>query len=172
MQENGSLASAYKPWAAVLPSGELLVVAFCGMGFAEGQCNFPNGTSAEHAIFRRSSDHGASWTAGEDRVDVLGREFSLSVLKDGTLMMPAADLDCHPGCPYPSTLWRSTDSAKTWEMRGLRMDGVGWGHTNSDRTVIELAGEARLGVSCSNDFSKPAEVWLAHRIPTQGNDAS
>ena len=60
------------------------------------------------------------WSTAEDRVDVLGREFSLSVLKDSTLLMPAADLDCHPGCPYPSTLWRST-AGKHWAMRGLRM---------------------------------------------------
>ena len=44
---NGSEAQVYKPWAALLPSGEILVVAFCAMGFGPGQCHFPNGTAAE-----------------------------------------------------------------------------------------------------------------------------
>ena len=148
----------YKPWIVQLPgTAELLIVAFCPMGFGPGQCTFRNGTASEHAIFWRSSDSGASWSReGEDRVDVRGREFSLSVLQDGTLLMPSGNADCHPGCPFPTDLWRSTDSARTWSKLGLRMTGVGWGRSRSDRTVIELDGEARLGMSCSGDFrTKP-----------------
>ena len=109
-----------------------------------------------HAIFWRSSDHGQTWSSGEERLDILGREFSMSVLSDGTLLMPAADLDCHPGCPYPSRLFRSTDKGSSWTVRGLRLPGVGWSHTNSDRTVVEVDGTALLGISCSGDSTKPA----------------
>eukprot|EP01052_Picozoa_sp_SAG31_P000844 SAG31_NODE_26_length_32985_cov_39.054096_9_plen_478_part_00 len=160
----GNAAQVYKPWVALLATGELLVVAFCSMGFGPGQCHFPNGTAAEHALFWRSSDHGVSWSAGEARQDLLGREFSLSVLRDGTILMPGADLDCHPGCSYPSRLSRSTDSGNSFSTIGLRLPGVAWDHTNSDRSVIEVGGKTLLGLSCSADYAKPT--------PCRRNDSS
>ena len=71
----GGTVQIYKPWIVQLPgTAELLIVAFCPMGFGPGQCTFRNGTASEHAIFWRSSDSGASWSReGEDRVDVRGR---------------------------------------------------------------------------------------------------
>jgi hypothetical protein len=126
---NGVNASAYKPWIAVLPSGELLVVGFCVMGWGPGDCTFANnGTASEHAIFWRSSDHGRTFQA-EDRPDIRAREFTLTVLSDGTLLMPASDFDCTPGCEYPSLLFRSTDGGHQWSKLGLRLENVGWDHT-------------------------------------------
>lgn len=154
---NKKVQHPYKPFAAVLPSGDLLVIAFCPMGSRVGQCSFPNGTAAEHALFWRSSDDGVSWSANaEDRMDMLGREFSLSVLADGTILAPASNLDCNPGCDYPTQLWRSADSGSTWHRANIRIPGVAWDHTNTDRSVIEVDGRALLGVSCRGDSGKPA----------------
>ncbi|MBI3864429.1 MAG: exo-alpha-sialidase [Planctomycetia bacterium] len=79
----------YKPWIAQLKSGELLIVAFCFGG--EPSNKLPAGAPyLERAVFWRSNDGGRTWGAREERSEIHGREFSLTALADGTLIMP-----CH-----------------------------------------------------------------------------
>ena len=44
---------------------------------------------AEYAVFWRSTDAGLHWGGRETRGDIVGREFALNVLMDGTVLMPA-----------------------------------------------------------------------------------
>ena len=101
----------YKPWIVRLTNGELLIVAFCFSGSQGG------GTYVERAVFWRSQDAGLTWGPREERMDVKGREFSTTVLSDGTLLMPCHHLQSDKFNTYPYTiskLFRSTDHGKTW----------------------------------------------------------
>ena len=71
----------YKPFLARLKSGYLLVVAFC-FGSIEDVDGY-----AERAVFWRSADGGKIWGPREERLDIQGREFRLTSLHDGTLLM-------------------------------------------------------------------------------------
>ena len=71
----------YKPFLARLNSGDLLIVAFC-LGPIEGVDGY-----AERAVFWRSKDGGRTWGARQERLDIQGREFGLTTLHDGTLLM-------------------------------------------------------------------------------------
>ena len=101
----------YKPFIAQLGNGELLVVAFC-FGPIEGVKGY-----AERALFWRSKDGGKTWGPREERLDIQGREFGLTALSDGTLL-----LTCHwlsrdvfnPSKHTHSKIFRSTDNGKTW----------------------------------------------------------
>jgi len=101
----------YKPFLAELKSGELLVVAFC-FGAIEGIDGY-----AERAVFWRSSDGGKTWGSREERLDIQGREFGLTALQDGTLLMTchwlARDI-FNPSRHTHSKVFRSTDEGRTW----------------------------------------------------------
>ena len=83
------LPGDYKPWVSVLGNGDVLIVAFAS---AAGSQTHPvgGGGTEEHAVFWRSADQGISYSPREYRTDLNGREWSLNVLKDGTLLMPNA----------------------------------------------------------------------------------
>ena len=82
----------YKPWVAQLSNGELLIIAFAPSPGHSGGSVPPNpkGTTEEHAVLWRSSDGGLSWGPRTFRNDLNGREWSLNVLADGTILAPNA----------------------------------------------------------------------------------
>jgi hypothetical protein len=127
----------YKPFLARLKSGDLLAVAFC-FGDIAGVDGY-----AERAVFWRSKDGGKTWGPREERLDVRGREFGLTALSDGTLLMT-----CHwlardalnPSKHTHSKLFRSTDEGKTWS-------------------------ETRIGPDGFSDRAETAADWMAFEIP-------
>src|SRR5262245_60203695 len=72
------LGEAYKPSMALLPSGELVMVALY-------QDRLPNNKVREWTGFWRSQDDGRSWTERVEIKDMIGREQWLTATKDGTL---------------------------------------------------------------------------------------
>ena len=127
----------YKPWIAQLKSGELLIVAFC-FGPIEGIERY-----VERAVFWRSTDGGQTWGPREERLDVRGREFSLTVLQDGTLLMPCHWLAVDALNPSRHThgkLFRSSDEGRTWS-------------------------ENRIGPAGFPDRAQTTSDWMAFEIP-------
>ncbi|MFQ5734296.1 MAG: sialidase family protein [Planctomycetaceae bacterium] len=140
----------YKPWIAKLKNGELLIVAFCYGGTPSNR--LPQGKPyVERAVFWRSKDGGKTWGPRVERRDVHGREFSLNVLSDGTILMPchflgndAANKTGHTH----SKLFRSTDRGKTWTETRIGPKGFPpRAQTATDWTVVE--------VPANNPASKP-----------------
>jgi hypothetical protein len=85
----------YKPCVALLPSGELLMSAFhpdikVGKKFIE-----------QNLLFR-SKDGGKTWS-GPEKLDLLGREPYLTVLKDGTVFMTGHQLANDARNPFTYT---------------------------------------------------------------------
>jgi hypothetical protein len=138
----------YKPWIVQLPNGELLIVAFCYGG--EPNNKLPAGTPyLERAVFWRSTDGGQTWGAREERPDLHGREFSLTCLADGTLLMPchflANDAANKAGHTY-SKLFRSTDGGKTWDEQRIGPEGFPErAETMCDWTPFEAPDAERPG---------------------------
>ena len=127
----------YKPFLAKLKSGDLLIVAFC-FGAIEGVDGY-----AERAVFWRSSDRGKTWGPREERLDIQGREFGLTALQDGTLLMTchwlARDI-FNPSRHTHSKIFRSTDEGRTWS-------------------------EARIGPAGFPNRAITAADWMAFEIP-------
>jgi len=98
----------YKPSIARHPSGELLVVAFRGERLESGKIR-------EDEILYRSGDGGKTWS-GAEKLDLLGREPYLTVVKDGTIFITsnllAQDARNKDGHAY-SYLHRSRDGGRT-----------------------------------------------------------
>jgi hypothetical protein len=148
----------YKPWIVRLSSGELLVVAF----------HAGRNPVREYAVFWRSRDGGKTWSRREPRPDVAGREFSLSRLSDGTLLMPChflkQDSQNSVGHTY-SKLFRSVDSGRTWNETRIGPDGFPpRALTNTDRDVIEIPDPrdpkkllAYLGISLAGAVPESAK---------------
>ena len=122
----------YKPWIARLKNGELLIVAF----------HAGRNPVFERAVFWRSRDGGRTWGARQERKDIHGREFALTCLSEGTLLM-----SCHflgqdkfnkSGYWY-SKLFRSADNGKTWSEILIGPENFPVrGSVGTDRNVIEL----------------------------------
>ena len=157
----------YKPFLARLKSGDLLVVAFC-FAAIEGVDGY-----AERALFWRSKDGGRTWGPREERLDLQGREFGLSVLNDGTLLMT-----CHwlardvfnPSKYTHSKIFRSTDEGRTWAEIRIGPDGFpDRAQTAADWMAFEIPDADRtggfltcLGVSMQHgddDAPKVVRIW-------------
>src|SRR5688572_26824342 len=86
----------YKPCIAHLPSGELLLTAF-------HQHQKEGGKVLEQSLLFRSKDGGKTWSKPE-KLDLLGREPYLTVLKDGTIFITghllANDVRNKHGCTH------------------------------------------------------------------------
>ena len=129
----------YKPFIARLKSDNLLIVAFC-FGKIAGVDGY-----VERAVFWRSADGGRTWGSREERLDLQGREFGLTALNDGTLLMT-----CHwlaqdvfnPSRHTHSKIFRSTDEGRTWT-------------------------ETRIGPDGFPDQAQTAADWMAFEIPDQ-----
>ena len=153
----------YKPSMAMLPSGELVMVAL----FME---KLPDQKLREWTPIWRSSDGGKTWSEREVLQDVIGREQWLTCTSDGTLFITSHflphDINNHDGCVH-SYLHRSSDAGRTWERTKILLKGdercsepmswVGGGHTS--RNVVELSdGTLLLGVSIHGG-SSVAYLW-------------
>lgn len=136
-------ADDYKPCLAQLPSGELLLTAF-------HQYPKEGGKVLEQNLLFRSTDGGKNWSAPV-KLDLLGREPYLSVLKDGTLFLTGHLLANDIRNPYGYThgyLHRSTDAGKTWQSLRIASEGIKPKASNhSTRNVLQIAdGTLLLGV--------------------------
>ena len=153
----------YKPDLVLLPSGELLLVAF-------HQHKKEGGKVLEQNLLFRSADGGRSWSPPE-KLDLLGREPYLTVLKDGTLFMTghllANDVRNKHGYIH-GHLHRSTNGGKTWESVRIESEGIQPKASNhSTRNVLELAdGTLLLGV----DYDGGAGPYLMWRSTDGGKN--
>jgi hypothetical protein len=157
----------YKPFVARLKNGDLLIVAFC-FDAIEGVQGY-----VERAVFWRSQDGGRTWGDREERIDVQGREFGLTALSDGTLLMT-----CHwlardafnPSQHTHSKVFRSTDAGTTWSETRIGPDGFpNRAETTADWMAFEIPDVNRpgqflacLGVSMQHgnqNAPKVVRVW-------------
>ena len=110
----------YKPFITRLKSGDLLTVAFC-FGAIPGVEGY-----VERAILWRSKDGGKTWGPREERVDIQGREFGLTTLSDGTLLMTCHWLSADVFNPSKHThgkIFCSTDEGESWSEIRIGPDG-------------------------------------------------
>lgn len=166
------LPNDYKPWIVRLLNGDLLIVAFCFGGAPSNE--LPKGTPyLERAIFWRSKDDGKTWGPREERPDIHGREFALTCLSDGTLLMPchflANDAANKSGYTY-SKVFRSVDHGKTWTETRVGPEGFpAKAGTVTDWNAVELPDPERpgktmvqLGISMQyggKDAAKHVRLW-------------
>lgn len=133
----------YKPCIAKLPSGELLLTAF-------HQHKRDGNKVMEQTLLFRSSDGGRTWT-GPQRLDLLGREPYLTVLKNGTVFITGHLLaqDVRNEWGYTTGfLHRSTDGCRTWQSTRVESEQVKPNASNhTTRNVLEQDdGTLLLGV--------------------------
>ena len=127
---------------------------------------------SERAIFFRSRDGGQTWLPREERRDIHGREFALTVLSDGSIIMPchflASDAFNESGHTY-SKIFRSADHGKTWSETRIGPDPFpAQASTQSDWTAFEIPDPQRpgkrlvcIGVSTAQGReSAPQNVFL------------
>jgi hypothetical protein len=157
------ISNDYKPWIAQLPGKRLMIVAFC-FSPVEGIDGY-----TERAVFWRSSDGGKTWSEREERQEVHGREFSLNVLHDGTILMPchllARDVSNESNYTY-SKLFRSPDLGVTWSEIRIGPKGFPPGaNTATDWTTVEYPDKnnpgawiTRLGVSMQHGGKEAGSV--------------
>jgi photosystem II stability/assembly factor-like uncharacterized protein len=157
----------YKPFIAQLGNGELLVVAFC-FGPIKGVDGY-----AERAVFWRSKDGGKTWGPRTERLDIQGREFGLTALSDGTLLMTCHWLSrdvFNPSKHTHSKVFRSTDNGKTWSENRIGPGGFpDRAQTAADWMAFEIPDDKRpgkslvcLGVSMQHggaNAPKVARIW-------------
>lgn len=133
----------YKPCVAKLPSGELLLSCF-------HQYQRDGNKVMEQTLLFRSKDGGRIW-AGPEKLDLLGREPYLTVLKDGTVFQTGHLLkdDVRNEWGYTTGfLHRSTDGGRTWKSLRVESEKLKPKASNhTTRNVLELAdGTLLLGV--------------------------
>ena len=153
--ERSVLGEAYKPSMALLPSGELVMVALY-------QDRLPNNKVREWTGFWRSKDDGRSWTERVEIKDMIGREQWLTATKDGTLFatchLLAQDINNKDGYTH-SYVHRSTDGGRTWQR--LRIGGFPpKAVTMCSRNLVEMPdGTLLLGIGV-NEIEKGRLAWM------------
>lgn len=140
----------YKPSLAMLPDGEIVMVALYNEPVGEGKIR-------EWMPIWRSKDGGKTWSDREVAQDVIGREQWLTCTSDGTLFITSHflsnDINNTDGCIH-SYIHRSTDRGKSWERTKVMVTGEDrcgvpddFG-THTSRNVVEMPdGRLLLGVS-------------------------
>ncbi|MEC9096281.1 MAG: hypothetical protein VX776_06580, partial [Planctomycetota bacterium] len=127
----------------------------------------------EHAVFWRSMDKGKTWSEMTARRDVVGREFEVTQISDGTIVMTCHLLtqDARNTDFYAySKLFHSHDNGKTWKETRVGPEGFPDKRpTNTDRNVFELPNPdapdkpfACLGISTSgyhDHKSQYTAIW-------------
>ncbi|HJN07430.1 MAG TPA: sialidase family protein [Pirellulaceae bacterium] len=147
----------YKACVAMLPSGELLLTMF------HMHMNVAGSKRLEQSLLFRLDDGGGSWS-GPEKLDLLGREPYLTVLKDGTIFITGHLLtgDIRSKHNYiHGWVHRSTDGGRTWQ--STRIDSAELGKpgavNHSTRNVLELAdGTLLIGVDCNGGVG-PYFMW-------------
>jgi len=146
----------YKACVAVLPSGELLLTMFHMHKNVEGNKRL------EQNLLFRSADSGKTWT-GPEKLDLLGREPYLSVLKDGMIFITGhllhTDIRNKYGCIH-GYVHRSTDGGRTWQSTRIASEDIRPGtRGRSTRNVLELAdGTLMLGVDWADPPNKTSQA--------------
>jgi photosystem II stability/assembly factor-like uncharacterized protein len=117
--ERVPLGEAYKPSLALLPSGELVMVALY-------QEQRPGGKVREWTGLWRSADGGRTWGERVEVKDLIGREQWLTCTRDGTLFatchLLANDVNNKDGYTH-SYVHRSADGGKSWQRTRVGPDG-------------------------------------------------
>jgi hypothetical protein len=154
-------ADDYKPCIARLPDGELLLTAF-------HQHKRDGNKVMEQTLLFRSRDGGRTWSTAE-KLDLLGREPYLTVLKDGTIFITGHLLqqDVRNEWGYTTGfLHRSTDRGKTWQTTRIESEVIKPKASNhTSRNVLELAdGSLLLGV----DYDGGGGPYFAWRSNDRG----
>ena len=131
---NVGVVGDYKPCIALMPNGELLLVAF-------HQFQLPAKQVYEDMLLFRSGDGGKTWSKPET-IGLTGREPYLTVLADGTIFVTvhllAQDVRNKDGYTY-SFVHRSADGGKTWATTRVGPKGFASpAETQITRTVLEL----------------------------------
>lgn len=137
----------YKPNIARMPDGALLLTAF-----HTNSDKKPTDCREDILLFR-SGDGGQSWSPADNlgrRVNLLGREPYLTVLRDGTILITCHFLQDEQRSDLNYTanfVHRSADGGQTWTTVEVRSDqmpaGTQYGTT---RNVLELADGTLLHV--------------------------
>ena len=150
----------FKPSLALLPNGELVMVAFFQEQKEEGKIR-------EWTTIFRSKDGGKTWSERKIIQDMIGREQWLTCTSDGTLFgtshLLIRDINNKDGVVH-SYLHRSTDGGETWERTKILLEeDLRCGEpleksTHTSRNIVELPdGTLLLGVSLV--YSDVAYFW-------------
>ncbi len=138
---------AYKPSLALLPNGELLMVAFQSI-------DLPDKKLHEPTYFWRSKDDGRTWSARIESKDVIGREQWITCVSSGTLFLTShilpADINNPDKKGTHSYLHRSIDGGHTWQRTKVQLTDESGHHpdTLTSRDILEMPnGSLRMGVS-------------------------
>ncbi len=146
-------ANDYKACVARMPDGELLLTAFF-------QYKRDGDKVLEQTRLFRSQDGGRTWSPPE-KLDLLGREPYLTVLRNGTVFITghllASDVRNEWGytCGF---VHRSTDGGRTWSSMRIESDPIR-PKASTTRNVLELNdGSLLLGVDYDGG-SGPHFMW-------------
>jgi hypothetical protein len=159
--ERVALGEAYKPCLALLPGGELVMVALFG------ETGLPGGKIREWTGLWRSEDGGRTWSERVEVQGLIGREQWLTGTSEGPLFatchLLAQDVNNPDGYTH-SYLHRSTDGGRTWER--LRIGPEGFppqASTTLSRGVVEWPdGTLLLGVGVNElEDGQIAYVWTS-----------
>ena len=148
------IAGDYKPCIAVMPDGEVLLVAFHGVKLGGTKIR-------EDIILYRSPDGGKTWSDPRVLDKLVGREPYLTVLKDGTIFITVhflpADVRNKDGFTH-AYVHRSTDRGVTWTSKRIGPEGFPpKAETLLTRNVLALPdGTLLLGVDY---VGGPAYLW-------------
>ena len=145
----------YKPCIARLPSGELLLTAF-------HQYKREGGKVLEQTLLFRSQDGGRSWSSPE-KLELLGREPYLTILKNGTMFITGHLLqqDVRNEWGYTTGfVHRSSDSGRIWQSTRIESEQIKPKASNhTSRNVLEASdGSLLLGVDYDGGGG-PYFVW-------------
>ncbi|MBI1901316.1 MAG: exo-alpha-sialidase [Planctomycetia bacterium] len=156
--ERIAIGPGYKPSLAMLPDGELVMVAL----FQEQH----EGKLREWTGLWRSTDGGRAWTERERVNDLIGREQWLTSISDGTLFanchLLAQDANNKNGVTH-SYIHRSTDRGRTWQRtRILGKEFSEKSYAMCSRNVVEMTdGTLLLGVGLNERPGRVAYLWTS-----------
>lgn len=156
--ERYAIGPGYKPSLAVLPDGELVMVAL----FQEQH----DGKLREWTGLWRSKDGGRTWSERERINDMIGREQWLTCTSGGTLFATChlleQDFNNEDGVTH-SYIHRSTDRGQTWQRTRIADPEFGpKPNTMCSRNVVERPdGTLMLGVGLNGQPGRVAYAWTS-----------
>ena len=158
--ERIALGEAYKPSLALLPDGELVMVAL----FSD---SLPEGKIREWTGLWRSPDGGRTWSKRIEVSDLIGREQWLTSTREGILLATChllpQDVNNTAGYTH-SYVHRSIDGGRNWERTRIGPEGFPpQAATTLSRNVVEQPdGSLLLGVGVNEmERGTIAYVWTS-----------